>query len=216
LFWARQTPPPPPVGQRPFIYEVSRSHTTTHHSRQDSNGRVNSPSQRPLPDNTRHWKQTSMSPVGFEPAISRSDWPQTDALDRAATGICSLIWFRNIKPRYQVTLVQAPQTLMAWTSAKSAKDGDSKGGKVMKNDECFTWGSGRSSSGCVSMYCPEICLERLTRKIMQMVHRIAHRHHQGVLCFKNVIRNSRFTCKWSFAYTRTVLPSLQRFSQKSK
>ena len=42
----------PPVGQGLLIREVSRSHTTTHHSRQDSSGRVISPSQRPLPDNT--------------------------------------------------------------------------------------------------------------------------------------------------------------------
>jgi len=43
----------PPVGQDLLIYEVSRSHTT-HHSRQDSSGRVIRPSQRPLPDNTQH------------------------------------------------------------------------------------------------------------------------------------------------------------------
>ena len=36
------------------IPDVSRSHTTTQHSRQDSSGRVISSSQRPLPDNTRH------------------------------------------------------------------------------------------------------------------------------------------------------------------
>ena len=34
------------------ILDVSRSHTTTHHIRQDSSGRVISSSQRPLPDNT--------------------------------------------------------------------------------------------------------------------------------------------------------------------
>jgi len=44
----------------------SRSHTTTHRSRQDSSGRVISSSQRPLPDNT-HRRQTSMTLVGFEP-----------------------------------------------------------------------------------------------------------------------------------------------------
>ena len=37
----------------------SRSHTTTHYSRQDSSGRVISPSQR-LPDNTRHSQQTNI------------------------------------------------------------------------------------------------------------------------------------------------------------
>ena len=34
------------------ILDVSRSHTPTQHSRQDSSGRVISSSQRPLPDNT--------------------------------------------------------------------------------------------------------------------------------------------------------------------
>jgi len=42
----------PPVAQSLLIHNVSRSHTTTHHSRQDSSGRVIISSQRPLPDNT--------------------------------------------------------------------------------------------------------------------------------------------------------------------
>ena len=33
-----------------------------------------------------HNRQTSMPPVGFEPTISAGEWPQTYALDRAATG----------------------------------------------------------------------------------------------------------------------------------
>ena len=70
LFLARQ----PPVGQGLLIHEVSRSHTTTHHSRQDSSGRVISSSLRPLPDNT-HNGQTSMPPVGFEPSISAGERP---------------------------------------------------------------------------------------------------------------------------------------------
>jgi len=41
------------------ILDVSRSHTTTHHTRQDSSGRVISPTQRPLPDNTQHSQQTN-------------------------------------------------------------------------------------------------------------------------------------------------------------
>ena len=46
------------------ILDVSRSHTTTHHSRQDSSGRVISSSQRPLPDNTRHSQQTNIHAPG--------------------------------------------------------------------------------------------------------------------------------------------------------
>ena len=50
----------PPVGQGFLIHDVSRSHTTTRHSRQDSSGRVISSSQRPLPDKTQHSGQISM------------------------------------------------------------------------------------------------------------------------------------------------------------
>ena len=46
------------------ILDVSRSHTTTKHSRQDSPGRVISSSQRPLPDNTRHSQQTNIHAPG--------------------------------------------------------------------------------------------------------------------------------------------------------
>ena len=58
----------PPVGQVLVIHEVSRSHTTTHHSRQDSSGRKISSLQRPLPDNTQQSQQTNIHapPVGFE------------------------------------------------------------------------------------------------------------------------------------------------------
>ena len=46
------------------ILDVSRSHTTTHHSRYDSSGRVISSLQRPLPDNTRHSRQTNIHAPG--------------------------------------------------------------------------------------------------------------------------------------------------------
>jgi len=46
------------------ILDVSRSYTTTHHSRWDSSGRVISSSQRPLPDNTRHSQQTNIHAPG--------------------------------------------------------------------------------------------------------------------------------------------------------
>ena len=39
-----------------------------------------------LTTHNTHNRQTSMSPVGFEPTISAGEWPQTYALDRAATG----------------------------------------------------------------------------------------------------------------------------------
>jgi len=46
------------------ILDVSRSHTTTQHSRLDYSGRVISSSQRPLPDNTRHSQQTNIHAPG--------------------------------------------------------------------------------------------------------------------------------------------------------
>ena len=54
----------PNAGHGLLILEVSRSHTTTHHSRQDSSGRVISPSERPLPDNTQHSQQTNIHAPG--------------------------------------------------------------------------------------------------------------------------------------------------------
>ena len=60
FFFGRQ----PPVGQGLLIHEVSRSHTTTQHSRQDSSGQVISSSQRPLPDNTQHSQQTNIHARG--------------------------------------------------------------------------------------------------------------------------------------------------------
>jgi hypothetical protein len=42
------------MGHGRFILEACRSHTITHHSRNDSSGWGIGPSQRPLPDNTQH------------------------------------------------------------------------------------------------------------------------------------------------------------------
>jgi hypothetical protein len=60
-------------------------------ARQDSSGRVISPSHRPLTthDNTtyKHKRQTSMPSARFESVIPASKRPKTYALDSAATGI---------------------------------------------------------------------------------------------------------------------------------
>jgi len=56
----------PNAGHGLHILEVSRSHTTTHHSRLDSSGRVISSSPRTLPDNTQHSQQkNTQSPSGI-------------------------------------------------------------------------------------------------------------------------------------------------------
>jgi len=52
----------PNAGEGLLILEVSRSHTTAYHSRQDSSGRVISSSQRPLPNNTQHSQETFTPP----------------------------------------------------------------------------------------------------------------------------------------------------------
>ena len=54
----------PNAGHGLLILEVSRSHTTTHHSRYDSSGRVISASQRPLPDKTQHSQQKNIHAPG--------------------------------------------------------------------------------------------------------------------------------------------------------
>jgi len=62
----------PPVGHGLSIHEVSRSHTMTHHSRNDSSGRVISSAQRTLPDNQQHSQQT------FTGLLWTSDQPVAD------------------------------------------------------------------------------------------------------------------------------------------
>jgi len=52
------------AGHNLLILEVSISHTTMHHSRQDYSRRVINPSQRPLPDNTQYSQQTNIKASG--------------------------------------------------------------------------------------------------------------------------------------------------------
>ena len=48
------------VGHGLLIVAVFRSHTTTHHSRYNSSGQVTSPTQRILPYNTQHARETDI------------------------------------------------------------------------------------------------------------------------------------------------------------
>jgi hypothetical protein len=50
----------PPVGQGLLIIEASRLHSDTPHLAYDSSGRVISPTQGPLPDNTKHSQETDI------------------------------------------------------------------------------------------------------------------------------------------------------------
>ena len=54
----------PKTGHGLLILEVPRSHTMMYHSRQDSSGRVISPSQRPPPDKTQHPQQKDIHVAG--------------------------------------------------------------------------------------------------------------------------------------------------------
>jgi hypothetical protein len=69
-------------------YETSRWHSDTHHSLSDSSGRAISLTQRPLTTHNTH-NSYPCPPAVFEPTIPASEWPQSHALDRAATAIGS-------------------------------------------------------------------------------------------------------------------------------
>jgi len=78
LFLARQ----PKLGQGLLIYEVSRSHTTTHHSRQGSSEKMISSF-----EETSTWQHTTLTTDNTStPPVGLGRRPQTYALDRAATG----------------------------------------------------------------------------------------------------------------------------------
>ena len=87
FFFARQSP----LGQGLLIHEVSRSHITTQHSRQDSSGRVISSSHRPLPDNTQHSQQTNIHAPGGIRTHDLSRRAAADLLLRARS-----YWDRHI------------------------------------------------------------------------------------------------------------------------
>ena len=84
FFVARQ-----PRWARASSLSTLHDHTQTHCNWQDSSGRVISPTQRPLSDNTNntHKKRTSMPRMGFKPAIPAGEKLQTHTLNRAAAGI---------------------------------------------------------------------------------------------------------------------------------
>ena len=54
----------PVAGFNLLVFEVSWSHTTSRHNRYDFSGRVISPSQRPVPDNTKQSQHTNFHASG--------------------------------------------------------------------------------------------------------------------------------------------------------
>jgi len=73
------------VRQGLLIIELC-DHTHTQ-PRYDSSGRVTSPTQRPLPDNTLLSQQTDLHARGAIESCNTRKPPATDVLERAATGI---------------------------------------------------------------------------------------------------------------------------------
>jgi hypothetical protein len=83
FYMARQ----PPQWARTSSFTRFLCHSVTHCSRWDSSGRVISPTQRPLPDNTQHSQQkTTHDPGAIRTTIPADERPQTYTVDRATTG----------------------------------------------------------------------------------------------------------------------------------
>jgi hypothetical protein len=83
FFWLdRPSRPRPP---HCWGFEITLRHTTLCRTTMD--GRSICRRDLYLKTHNTHKGQTSMPPAGIESAIATSEWPQTHALDRAATGI---------------------------------------------------------------------------------------------------------------------------------
>ena len=61
LFYHGATAPPPPQWAKTYSLSRLHDHSQTHYTRWDSSGRVISPTQKPLPDNTQHTQQTDIN-----------------------------------------------------------------------------------------------------------------------------------------------------------
>ena len=98
------------------VLDVSRSHTTTHHSRQDSSGRVISSSQRPLPDNIRHSQQTNIHAPGGIRTHDLSRWAAAGyQVYQAKTEISRYTRLRWEVPRYTRLRLEVPRyTRLRW------------------------------------------------------------------------------------------------------
>ena len=114
----------PPVGQSLLIHEVSSSHT----QRRTTVGRISleewSVRRRDLylTKHDTHNRQTSMSPVGFEPTISAGERSQTYALSCAATGN-GFVWRVKAVPLQAWCGLEGSRKLRFPDFMKTAQDG---------------------------------------------------------------------------------------------
>jgi hypothetical protein len=66
------------------------NHIQIHYIRYYYSGRLISPTERPLPNNTKDSQERNLSPAGFEPAIPTTERRNTHTLDGAAAEIRSV------------------------------------------------------------------------------------------------------------------------------
>jgi hypothetical protein len=94
----------PNAGHGLLFLWVSKSHTTTHHSRYDPSGRVIGPLQRPLLDKSYN-RHTTMPPLGIETQSQQASDRTCMSLDPAATGIglCIYIYIHVYIYTYLIT-----------------------------------------------------------------------------------------------------------------
>ena len=102
ILFILQLPPllPPQQPQKARASSILRlhAHTQTQHTQQGSSGRVISPTQRPLPDNTQHLPQTDIHASGGIRTRNPSKRAAPNALDRADAGIGSILHLLLLLP----------------------------------------------------------------------------------------------------------------------
>jgi hypothetical protein len=112
-----------PMGRQPYWARVStlsrlHDHTQTHHIRYDFSGRVISPIQRPLPDNTQHSQYTNIHAAG---GIRTRNLNKRAAADRRLRPRCH--WDRHRRVTVQtfskrsyiyITLYQCNARIFRW------------------------------------------------------------------------------------------------------
>jgi hypothetical protein len=98
----------------PWDFEITHRYTTLGRNPLDEW----SAHRRDLTTHNTHKRHTSMAPVGFKPTIPADEQPQTDALDRAASGIGIVLnYYFKCFGSIQTTLAEGfrnfPQSLKA-------------------------------------------------------------------------------------------------------
>ena len=122
------------------------------HTKYDSSEQVISPSQKPLP--TQHNTRTLLPSGGFEAAAI--EWPQTYALDRAATGIgLPFVWLtcKKISSVFLMTTADTKDNLRSANQRKSSSAG--KNAALQVRVSCMSsYGDSYGIRGCWQVLSP--------------------------------------------------------------